>query len=737
MFKDNIILLFLIFTSPILAQNLVPNGSFEECSHQSTSMLDSGLEFERVMKNWETANLASTDLITPRFETAKFDPIPPRRGRNMVGIVTHGDFWSEYAKVKMIEPMVIGTAYYVEFWVAYCKDYHKDETPRVLNPMFGVLFDEDFFIKDNKVINKTPQVASTDPTPLPPDQWIKVSGTYTATDSLKYLYLGQFYDPAMNNDILLGYYFIDDVRVEKFSDRSKVYTPESSAPNGLDNIYFETDKYDLVGQSFSTLDNVANYLNRNPSLTIQIIGHTDNDGEDYHNQILSDNRANAVKQYLVNKGIAASRLTHIGKGSREPIASNDTPEGKQQNRRVEFLASNALVKNKSLDKVNVAEADLSYNFVKKIPRNDQRRLNNVGKYKTWDCNTGKSPKAPNRKAKEQLATFSPKDAKNYILKRSENEQAVFFNDSQEHIQTRAFFTSLLSDFYAQGFRYLGVEDLSYFDKEINLRGYPSINSGKEIDEPMFGEMIRTALQLGFEVFPYESQKTELEKAMKIVRKEKTLSRDAHNIKLTARNWSQALNISRITKNNPSAKLLVYSKDKKIREQNMEGVRYMAAWFKKFTNINPLTIDQTDMTERCYDAEYPLYYTANVKKPTVFVRNDKVLVKTEKDSYDEDVKIPFDIQVYHPRNTMENYRLKCLNWANHKKPYKVNLDKYKMSYPCLLLAYHANEDMEIAVPVDVFEADSSVREPTLLIAPGSYTLVLRDAKKRKQLEIIVE
>lgn len=739
MYKKTTFILFLTLLSYFLsAQNLIPNGGFEDCSHQSTSMLDTGLEFERVMEHWKAANLASTDLITPRFKTPKFEPIPPHHGRNMAGIVTHGDFWSEYAAVKLREPLTIGTEYYVEFWMAYCQEYHKnDDTPRLTNRYFGALFDDKFFMRDNKIIKKTPQIYLEKSTPLPDEQWVKISGTYIAQDSFKYLYIGQFFDAAVNNDILIGYYFMDDVRVEKFSDRSEIYTPVTAAPDGLDNIYFATDKYDLVGPSFQILDKVAHYLKRNPSLTIQIIGHTDNDGEDYHNQVLSENRANAVFKYLVNKGIEAKRLTHKGKGSSQPIADNETLEGKQQNRRVEFLASNAKIKNTSLDKVNVAEADLSYTFIEEIPRANRIRMNNVGKYKMWDCNANRKPKTPNSKAKEKLSLYKAQNAKTFILERSKAEQAVFFNDSQEHIQTRAFFTSLLADFHEQGYRYLGVEELSYFDKELNSRGYPSINSGKETDEPIYGEMLRTALQLGFKVFPYNAKKEELLKAQKIVKREKGISKDAHNLKLSALNMSQALNLSRIIKTDPSAKILVYSKGKKIREQNLEGVRYLGSWFQKFTNINPLTVEQTMMVERCYDSEYPLYYTANVKKPTIFVRNDKVLIKPEEDSYDKTDKISYDLQVYHPRNTMENYRLKCINWNGEKKPFKVNLDKYQMTYPCMLMAFHANEDMEIAVPVDIFEPKKSDREPTLLLASGEYTLLLRDKKKRKKLNITVE
>lgn len=71
-------------------------------------------------------------------------------------------------------------------------------------------------------------------------------------------------------------------------------------------------------------------------LKVEIGGHTDNVGDDSSNQVLSDNRAKAVRDWLIENGIAADRLTHKGYGETEPIASNDTEEGRAQNRRTEL-----------------------------------------------------------------------------------------------------------------------------------------------------------------------------------------------------------------------------------------------------------------------------------------------------------------------------------------------------------------------------------------------------------------
>jgi outer membrane protein OmpA-like peptidoglycan-associated protein len=77
-------------------------------------------------------------------------------------------------------------------------------------------------------------------------------------------------------------------------------------------------------------------LNKNPKLTIEISGHTDNQGSKTYNQNLSQNRSKSVYDYLVNKGISASRLTYKGYGDTMPISENNTEEGRALNRRTEF-----------------------------------------------------------------------------------------------------------------------------------------------------------------------------------------------------------------------------------------------------------------------------------------------------------------------------------------------------------------------------------------------------------------
>lgn len=104
----------------------------------------------------------------------------------------------------------------------------------------------------------------------------------------------------------------------------------------LNNIFFETGKATLLSTSQNELDRLITILNDNSGMIIEIRGHTDNQGGEALNQALSEDRAKSVVDYLVSKGIDKKRLSSKGFGEKSPTATNDTPEGRAINRRVEF-----------------------------------------------------------------------------------------------------------------------------------------------------------------------------------------------------------------------------------------------------------------------------------------------------------------------------------------------------------------------------------------------------------------
>lgn len=100
---------------------------------------------------------------------------------------------------------------------------------------------------------------------------------------------------------------------------------------------FDFNKFDIKKQYYPILDDIVKVMNENPTMKVQLEGHTDSVGSDAYNQKLSERRANAVKDYLVKKGkIKADRLTTKGFGEKKPIADNKTKEGRAKNRRVEL-----------------------------------------------------------------------------------------------------------------------------------------------------------------------------------------------------------------------------------------------------------------------------------------------------------------------------------------------------------------------------------------------------------------
>lgn len=118
-----------------------------------------------------------------------------------------------------------------------------------------------------------------------------------------------------------------DIRMKKIEVGNKIV---------LNNIFFDFDKATLRAESKAELDRLTKMLTDMPTLKIEISGHTDNIGSAAYNKTLSENRAKSVVDYLVKAGISADRLTYKGYGFDQPIATNDTEEGRQQNRRTEF-----------------------------------------------------------------------------------------------------------------------------------------------------------------------------------------------------------------------------------------------------------------------------------------------------------------------------------------------------------------------------------------------------------------
>ena len=108
----------------------------------------------------------------------------------------------------------------------------------------------------------------------------------------------------------------------------------------IDDLHFATGSAEIQETSFAVLDRLATFILSEGGSSYEIAGHTDNEGSASSNLLLSQKRANAVRDYLITKGVSADQLIAKGYGETQPIASNDTAEGKAQNRRTELKKRN-------------------------------------------------------------------------------------------------------------------------------------------------------------------------------------------------------------------------------------------------------------------------------------------------------------------------------------------------------------------------------------------------------------
>jgi len=137
-----------------------------------------------------------------------------------------------------------------------------------------------------------------------------------------------FHSENFDIPITSGYTeIVKDVALKKVAVGSKII---------LKNIFFDFDKAVLRPESTNELERLTKLLDDVPSLKIEISGHTDSKGSDVYNQKLSQRRAKAVVDHLIGAGISQSRLEFRGAGEKEPVSTNDTDEGRQENRRTEF-----------------------------------------------------------------------------------------------------------------------------------------------------------------------------------------------------------------------------------------------------------------------------------------------------------------------------------------------------------------------------------------------------------------
>ena len=338
--------------------NLVPNSGFEDFDGFPIGWYYKGSDFDDVVKYWSSPTTASPDAYGTRVRVPAswadkgFGKQTAHGGTNFAGITVYGcangkPHCREYVQIQLTEPLVVGQNYNFDFWFS-----QLPKSLRVNN--LGAYFSE----KQIKIIGEPtlntvkPQVKSAKILEAKNGNWGHFSMKFTATNEAEWLIIGNFDDdpntsimasPSVNG-LNFGYYYLDDVTLRKLEPIKKVPIKEDDLTRvpievgkviRLKNIYFDTDKADLLPRSNVELNKLSSIMLDNPMLEIEIIGHTDNQGTADYNLTLSRRRAAQVREFLIENGIDPNRMTTNGFGATQPIAPNDTEDSRQMNRRVE------------------------------------------------------------------------------------------------------------------------------------------------------------------------------------------------------------------------------------------------------------------------------------------------------------------------------------------------------------------------------------------------------------------
>lgn len=358
--------------------NLVHNGSFE--TYRSCPRKVDAVGILTIVEGWYQPTQGSADYFNRcgskecGVPQNKLGNQPPRDGNGYCGIYCSKNNYREYLQTRLLRTLRTGDSIRLSYYVSL-----SEESTGAIATMGG-LFTADrisdtvrSILLDKKrcqvagLVNQTtskpfqPQVMNpTDRLLDDTKGWQQIEGIFVAQGGERYITIGNFTPveqsgfgmPDSLTQLLPGaYYYIDDVRVECLnckapetdeSNIDSVYLTQQQSKFTvgstyiLNDILFEFDKSTMLQQSYSDLMRLYILLRKHPRMRIEIRGHTDSKGTDSYNQRLSEKRAQAVANYLIEKGIPERRIRYKGYGKSLPIDNNDTEEGRAKNRRVEF-----------------------------------------------------------------------------------------------------------------------------------------------------------------------------------------------------------------------------------------------------------------------------------------------------------------------------------------------------------------------------------------------------------------
>ncbi|SMG52458.1 hypothetical protein SAMN05661096_03930 [Marivirga sericea] len=307
--------------------------------------------------------------------------------------------------------------------------------------------------------------------------------------------------------------------------------------------------------------------------------------------------------------------------------------------------------------------------------------------------------------------YSVVNAKDYIIEEAQNHKVVIINEAHHNSMHRAFTKSLLSELYEKGYKNLGLEALDIgnnLDSALNSRGYPIQRTGYYTKDPQFGDLVRQALEIGYNVFAYERIGIFFGKQREI---------------------DQARNIQKEMESRPDEKFLIHCGF----DHAMEGSypswgKAMAARLKEYTGIDPSTINQDFYTEKS-NAKFndPLLKAIVTEESAVLIdKTSKTPLRYERG------EAWTDVAILHPNTQYLDGRPDWL-FENGNKNVSVDLNDIPIEFPVMVLAYKKGEDINAAVPIDIVEVEKSTEKCHLALKRGDYEIVVTNKTESYKFE----
>ncbi|WP_375238345.1 OmpA family protein [Aurantibacter sp.] len=363
-----LLVIILLFINLVSAQNLVKNGSFESSKKGPWTYGD----FHNNVLFWNSPSLGTPDLFSS--DSKKMNTVnyrgkqKPKNGSMYAGIYTYtikdNSDYREYIQNELKQTLKEKHIYKISFYLSLA------ETSTHISKDIQLVF-------SNKKVGNTVKASAIFTQPTTPKKmthgcinlkdeeetqtilipffeqtllsydWIKVELEYEALGFESFFTIGNFktnvnttIKPLKTVDVNpFTYFYLDDFSITEIGVvPENIFQPEKTYT--FSNVLFDFDKAILLDSSIEELDKLAFHLKTNNNLNIEIYGHTDNDGLETRNKQLSLQRAKAVSDYLIYKGLDKTRIKWFGFGAEQPVVENNTEENKAINRRVNFKLIN-------------------------------------------------------------------------------------------------------------------------------------------------------------------------------------------------------------------------------------------------------------------------------------------------------------------------------------------------------------------------------------------------------------